>query len=98
MTAWEFLRKVEAGYCHSLPSRHVRGPSKRAATIMVEAGFLALLPARGRFPRRYVVTSSGSHHALDTFVMDGNLRYEISEMRSRSFPRKFGKWIPMWIR
>jgi hypothetical protein len=63
------LRRVEAGPCHALPSRGVRGEARAVALSLVARGLLRLLEARGRFPRRFVVTAGGSH-VLGTFCMD----------------------------
>lgn len=63
------LRRVEAGPCHSLPSRTLRGRQRAEALELVARGLLRLLPARGRFPKRFVVTASGSHY-LGTFDSD----------------------------
>jgi len=61
------LHQVENGPFHSLPSRLVRGQARTDALLLVTRGLLRLLPAKGRFPRRFVVTAAGSHY-LGTFV------------------------------
>ncbi len=67
------LLAVDAGPCHALESRHVRGVDRERAEQLVASGLLRLLPARGRWPRRFVVTAAGSH-ALGTFAHDEPLR------------------------
>lgn len=76
----DILRRVEAGPCHSLASRGFRSSVRAAALELVAAGALRLLPARGRFPKRFVVTANGSH-ALGTFASCGDIHAEVWRMR-----------------
>jgi hypothetical protein len=55
------LRAVEAGFCHSLARRRLSGSDRIDADLLVIQGLLRLVPRRGRFPLRYVVTATGSH-------------------------------------
>ena len=60
------LRKIEAGYAHSFPSA-LLGPRELLwASALAMLGLLKWRPAKGIFPDRYVVTTSGSW-ALGTF-------------------------------
>lgn len=51
--------------------------------FLVALGDLALLPKRGRFPKRFVVTANGSH-ALGTFDATGDLATEVYQARVRA--------------
>ncbi len=60
---------IDSGPCHSRAVRSLSARQRREASRAALAGYLRLLPRKGRFPRRYVVTSFGSH-AIDTFAFD----------------------------
>lgn len=61
--------KVDAGAYHCRAVASLSKGQREAAKEAATHGWLRLLPKRGLFPRRYVVTSSGSH-AIDTFAFD----------------------------
>ena len=61
---------VDRGPYHSRAVRSLSRAQRAYAAEAASRGYLRLLPARGRFPRRYVVTARGSH-AINTFIMDG---------------------------
>jgi len=63
------LQAVEAGFCHSRPRRELSSHDRTVADELVWVGYLRVAPRRGRFPKRLVVTASGSH-ALGTFDSD----------------------------
>jgi hypothetical protein len=60
------MRKVERGFCHSLPVSDLGPREKKTAVMLAACGYLRKLPARGRFFERYVVTGNGSW-AIGTF-------------------------------
>ncbi len=62
------LQRVESGFCHSRTRASLSSDLRGVADALVLDGLLRVCPKRGRFPRRYVVTASGSH-ALGTFLM-----------------------------
>lgn len=79
----DILSRVEAGPCHALASRGVRGLARRLALELVNLGHLKLLPARGRFEKRFVVTANGSH-MLGSFDSDADLATEVWHLRRRA--------------
>lgn len=62
------LLRVDRGEFHCLPEEMLGLPAS-AVRGLEERRFLKLLPARGRWKKRYVVTSAG-HTALGTFDHD----------------------------
>lgn len=56
-----FIKKVESGFCHSLPVEGLDGRSLRMVVTLVRANVLKHLMPRGRFPERLVLSSKGSH-------------------------------------
>lgn len=67
MRSTNIVQVVDAGPCHARAVRSLSRAQRAAAQAAAARGALRLLPARGRWPRRYVVTASGSH-ALGTFA------------------------------
>lgn len=61
--AWRpyVLALVEAGPAHSLAVAELVGKRREVAESLALSGLLKRMPARGRWPDRYVVTSQGSH-------------------------------------
>jgi hypothetical protein len=73
---WQVLRDVERGPSHAYATAPATPEFRRTAGVLVERGELRHLPARGRWPDRWVVTSAGSH-ALGTFASDDeNFRFD----------------------
>lgn len=71
---------VDRGPYHARAVRSLSRSQRLDAEGAALRGYLRLMPRRGRFPRRYVVTASGSH-AIATFIMDRDMRAEIACMR-----------------
>lgn len=71
---------IDRGPCHSRAVRSLSRSQRLDAEGATLRGYLRLLPAHGRFARRYVVTADGSH-AIDTFVMTRDMYQEIRVMR-----------------
>lgn len=80
------LRKVEAGFCHSFPSAKLGPREANTAALLAVRGLLKWMPARGRFPDRYVITGGGSW-ALGTFDSSDRHFHEDAEQASREAQR-----------
>jgi len=66
------LRLVEAGRAHSIARTLLSPADARVAVALSSRGLVRLMPERGSWPARYVVTSDGSH-ALGSFAsVDGS--------------------------
>lgn len=63
------LLRVERSDFHACTRARLSSDLRAAADALVARGLLRVLPRKGRFPRRYVVTSAGSW-ALGTFDFD----------------------------
>lgn len=60
------LARIDRGFGHAMPVSRLTSRQLRVAERLAASGVLARMPARGRWPERYVVTSRGSH-AWGTF-------------------------------
>ncbi len=70
-----FLLAVEAGFCHSKPFVQVNPRARALATRLSLMGMIELLPARGRFPVRWMLTNRGIW-AIGTFDSARSIRQE----------------------
>lgn len=62
------LRAVEAGRAHSATRSQLSPELRTVADTLVERGLLRICLRNKHFPKRFAVTSAGSH-ALGTFSM-----------------------------
>lgn len=62
----DLLLRVNATPGHYIASDEVSPEDEEVASELMKKYLLRLMPARGRWPERYVVTSGGSH-AVGTF-------------------------------
>jgi hypothetical protein len=92
MTGKQFLQMIDDGPYHSMPVAELTPEEVEAAEKLVMRNLLRRMPANGRMPERFVLTSSGSH-GTDTFAGD-TLRDETPGIRSarRAGTLKTKKW------
>lgn len=79
------LRKVDAGPCHALPAGKLTVLQTEAAWAAGARRLLSRLPARGRWPERWVLTTTGAW-ALGIFDQ-GDFDASLRAYRSRQETR-----------